>query len=703
MKSINIKSLFLVTFSFICIQQITAQYIGYTQETWQNQEAVEKAFLELQNTKAFKQHLKNLTVRPHVVGSKANEAAMEYISKVMGDAGLQVTQYPYDVYLPKEPGYSLIEIVTPSRSVLNQKEDIIEEDPFSKDEALWKGWNAFSGSGDVTGEIVYVNYGRREDFEQLKALGVKLEGKIILARYGGNFRGFKAKFAEANGASGLIIFTDPADSGFAKGLVFPEGPYYNNSTIQRGSLLTADFTGDPLTPFEPALPLDGKKKVKRIKPEDGQFHTIPVSPISYGEAEKIIQHMKGMAVPKNWQGGLPYTYRVEGGPSLKVRLKVEQKKDFVRATNVIGMLKGSEAPDEWIILGSHYDAWGFGATDPNSGTAMLLSLSETLGKLKKEGFAPKRSILIGHWDAEEHGVIGSSEWVEHLQKDLKAKGIAYMNFDGGVSGKNFGASSAPTLKKLLLETSKKVDYPYTEQNLFEFWKKEGQQEPNIGNLGGGSDHIAFYMHVGVPSLSGGAGGANLYHSNYDSFYFYEKFVDPEFKMGPMVEQMAGMMALILANGTLVPYDLNKYATDLAMHFSNATKKVESYHPDFEGFNKVAQAIDALKESAEKLTAGMESFLKKESFSKQKIKGINKQLIALEKSFISEKGMYFGSWYRSLYAASDPYSGYGAWILPGVEYEIANQETKRLTEWDNRYAEAILDLKLKMEALLMELK
>ena len=550
---------------------------------------------------------------------------------------------------------------------------------------------------------MYVNYGRREDFEQLKALGVKLEGKIILARYGGNFRGFKAKFAEANGASGLIIFTDPADSGFAKGLVFPEGPYYNNSTIQRGSLLTADFTGDPLTPFEPALPLDGKKKVKRIKPEDGQFHTIPVSPISYGEAEKIIQHMKGMAVPKNWQGGLPYTYRVEGGPSLKVRLKVEQKKDFVRATNVIGMLKGSEAPDEWIILGSHYDAWGFGATDPNSGTAMLLSLSETLGKLKKEGFAPKRSILIGHWDAEEHGVIGSSEWVEHLQKDLKAKGIAYMNFDGGVSGKNFGASSAPTLKKLLLETSKKVDYPYTEQNLFEFWKKEGQQEPNIGNLGGGSDHIAFYMHVGVPSLSGGAGGANLYHSNYDSFYFYEKFVDPEFKMGPMVEQMAGMMALILANGTLVPYDLNKYATDLAMHFSNATKKVESYHPDFEGFNKVAQAIDALKESAEKLTAGMESFLKKESFSKQKIKGINKQLIALEKSFISEKGMYFGSWYRSLYAASDPYSGYGAWILPGVEYEIANQETKRLTEWDNRYAEAILDLKLKMEALLMELK
>jgi N-acetylated-alpha-linked acidic dipeptidase len=288
-------------------------------------------------------------------------------------------------------------------------------------------------------------------------------------------------------------------------LVYPEGPYFNASTIQRGSLLTVDFTGDPLTPFEPALPLDGKKKVKRLKPSEVGLHTIPVLPIAYGEAQKIMSQMTGAPVPLAWQGGLPFTYRLEGGSHLKVRVKVDQPINYTRVANVVGTLKGAELPDEWIILGCHFDAWGFGATDPNSGTAMLLSLSESLGKLAAQGYRPKRSIMIAHWDAEEHGVIGSSEWVEQLSDELGAKAIAYMNFDGGVSGKNFGASASPTLKKLITEASKAVDYPYTDQSLFDFWKR-GAAEPSIGNLGGGSDHIAFYMHVGVPSLSGGAGG-----------------------------------------------------------------------------------------------------------------------------------------------------------------------------------------------------
>ncbi|MGB1831951.1 MAG: M28 family peptidase, partial [Flavobacteriaceae bacterium] len=412
--------------------------------------------------------------------------------------------------------------------------------------------------------------------------------------------GFKAKFAEENGASGLIIYTDPKDSGFTKGLVYPEGPYYNESTIQRGSLLTTDFTGDPLTPFAPALPLEGKKKISRLKPEEAQLHRIPVTPIAYGEAEKILAQMNGKPVPQNWQGGLPFTYRLEGGKALTVRLKVDQKIDFVRASNIVGTLKGSEAPDEWIILGCHFDAWGFGATDPNSGTAMLLSLSETLGKLKKQGYSPKRSILIGHWDAEEFGVIGSSEWVEQLRDELNAKGVLYMNFDGGVSGKNFGAAAAPTLKKLILENAKKVNYPYTDQNLYDFWKKENKNEPNIGNLGGGSDHIAFYMHVGVPSLSGGASGPNLYHSNYDSFHFYENFVDPAFQMGPMVEQLAGLMALTMANGELIPYDLSRYAEDLKLHFKTATQKILNYHSAFKGFKKTETAIAQLKDVSAQL-------------------------------------------------------------------------------------------------------
>jgi len=685
------------------IQLSQAQYEGYSQSRWEAQLQIEEAFFKQINTTSFKTHLKKLTERPHVVGSEANAEVQRYMGEVMQRAGFEVTKYPYDLYLPNKPGSSLIEIVTPSRAVLNQKEDIIPGDSFSEDPELWKGWNAFSGSGDVTAEVVYANYGRKEDFEMLQELGVDVKGKIVLARYGGNFRGFKARFAEANGAAGLIIFTDPKDSGYTKGLVYPEGPYYNESSIQRGSLLTTDFTGDPLTPFEPALPLDGKKKIKRMSPDQAQLHTIPVTPVAYGEAKKILGQMRGRAVPQSWQGGLPFTYRLEGGASLTVRLKVNQKIDFVRAANVVGMLKGSEAPDEWIILGCHFDAWGFGATDPNSGTAMLLSLSETLGKLKKQGYAPKRSILIGHWDAEEHGVIGSSEWVEQLRDQLNAKGVVYMNFDGGVSGKSFGASAAPTLKKLLIETSKKVRYPYTDQSLFEFWKKDTQSEPSIGNLGGGSDHIAFYMHAGVPSLSGGAGGPNLYHSNYDSFQFYEQFVDPEFQMGPMVEHMAGLMALRMANAELIPYNLNRYAYDLKLHFTNATNKIKGYDQNFEGFNSSTAAIRSLEVTSKILTTQLQSFLEEGGLSKKDQRALNQQLISLEKSFLSEQGMYFGKWYKSLYASSDPFSGYAAWILPGLEYEIALKSSDRLEEWDTRYAAAIGSLELKMKQLLQDLE
>ena len=697
------KRLILIIISCFVIQFSAAQYDGYSSNSWENQLEIEALFLKHIDKTSFKKHLQKLTERPHVVGSKTNEEVIRYIGEVMNEAGLDVINYPYDVYLPKHPGSSLIEIVTPSRQVLNQKEDIISDDPFTKDSLLWKGWNAFSGSGDVTAEIVYANYGRKEDFETLKELGVDIKGKIVIARYGGNFRGYKAKFAEANGAAGLIIYTDPKDSGFTRGLVYPEGPYYNESTIQRGSLLTTDFTGDPLTPFEPALPLDGKKKIKRLDPKEAQLHTIPVTPIGYGEAEKILGQMKGVVVPQSWQGGLPFTYRLDGGTSLTVRLKVDQKIDFVRATNVIGTLKGSEAPNEWIILGCHLDSWGFGATDPSSGTAMLLSLSQTLGKLKEDGFAPKRSILIGHWDAEEHGVIGSTEWVEQMRDQLNAKGVVYMNFDGAVSGKGFGASAAPTLKKLLVETSKNVQYPYTDQTLYEFWNKENMSEPPIGNLGGGSDHIAFYMHVGVPSMSGGAGGPNVYHSNYDSFRFYEKFVDPEFQMGSMVEHIAGLMALRMANGDIIPYNLNRYAADLKMHFGNAENKIREYDKEFEGFKLTGEAIKSLKNTSEKLTMKIKSYLEEGNYSKRELKRLNKQMIALEKSFISDRGMYFGSWYKSLYASSDPFSGYAAWILPGLEYEIALKSSNRLEEWDERYSAAVGSLNLKMNKLIAEIE
>ena len=666
---------------------------------------VEKLFLNIVDPDSFKSHLKELTIKPHVSGSIANEQVQNYIKKTMSSAGLDVMLYPYDVYMSKEPGNSIVEIVLPSREPLNQQENILKEDPFSSDPELWKGWNAYSGSGDVTAEIVYANYGRKEDFEKLKALGIQIKGKIVIARYGGNFRGYKAKFAQENGAVGLIIYTDPKDSGFTKGLVYPEGPFYNETTIQRGSLKTQKFSGDPLTPFNPALPLESRKKIKRLNPENVELHKIPVTPLSYGAAQKILEKMKGNPVPSSWQGGLPFTYRIEGRSNLKVRLKVDQKRNFVRINNVIGSIKGDKYPNEWIILGCHLDAWGFGATDPNSGTAMLLSLSESLGKLIRKGYKPKRSILIAHWDAEEHGLIGSTEWVEQMRDELSAKGVAYLNFDGGVSGKKFGASSAPSLKKLIIDATKEVKYPYADETVFSFWKgeKNKNKEPPIGNLGGGSDHVAFYMHLGIPSMSGGSGGTTLYHSNYENFHSYKSFVDPEFKMGETIEKIAGIMALRLANSNIILYDVERYAKDLIIHFERVENKIKKYDSKFKGFDLSKESILNLSKSSSELSSKILLANNKKEMSRKKLKSINKQMISLEKSFIDYKGMYYGNWYRSLYASSDPFSGYGAWILPGIEYEIALKSSDKLDEWDRRYSKSISELNQKIKKLISVFK
>jgi N-acetylated-alpha-linked acidic dipeptidase len=673
------------------------QLDGFFQKSRAAEKSIEANYLKAVQFDRFKVHLKELTKAPHIAGTPENEAVAAYMSKVMREAGMNVKIHPYDVYLPNDPGESVLQLISPVAMTLSQQEGPVEGDPFSTDPRLHKGFNAFSGSGDITAEVVYANYGTKADFEKLAEMGTDLNGKVVIARYGGNFRGFKAKFAEAAGAAALIIYTDPEDSGSGKGKVYPDGPFFNETTIQRGSLLTLDYTGDPLTPFEPALPRDGKVQAKRLDPKDVDFHTIPVSPIGYGAAKEILSRMKGAAVPETWQGGLPFDYKLTGGSDLKVRVMVDQKSDFIRANNVIGTFVGSKYPDEWIILGSHYDAWSFGATDPNSGTAMMLTLAEALGELVRNGEAPARSVMIGHWDAEEQGVIGSTEWVEQYQKELGAKAVTYMNFDGGVSGRNFGVSSAPTLKNLIIEASKEVAYPDSAKTVFQVWAGKND-EPRIGNLGGGSDHIAFYMHVGIPSLSGGVGGPTAYHSNYDNFNYYSKFVDPSFKMGGTVAQVIGILTLRLANAEVIPYDVPRYAQDLRGHFDNAVKNVKTIAPDFSTFDQVDVAIKKLELSSASFETARDAALSDNKLSKGKISKINKGLLALEKSWIDPKGMYYGSWYRSLYVSTDPFSGYASWILPGIQYEVEIKSTDRLEEWDIRYANAILDLSSKVDKL-----
>ncbi|WP_209328755.1 M28 family peptidase [Lunatimonas salinarum] len=693
MKNLLTLLLFILTSSYLEAQEL---HYGFSNSNLATQKQLEEQFLELVDFSRFRVHLEVTASEPHVAGSEANHKVGRYLVETMEAAGWEVKSYPYDVYLAAEPGESFVEIVTPQRKPLNQQEYILSEDPYSNHPALEKGWNAYSGSGDVTAEIVYANYGTKADFEKLKALGISVEGKIVIARYGGNFRGYKAKFAEEYGAVGLLIFTDPADSGYAKGLVYPEGIYYNESSVQRGSLLTVPFTGDPLTPFQPALPLDGNKQVARNSPKEAGLPNIPVSPIPYASAREIIGAMKGQPVPAGWQGGLPFTYRVEGGEALTVRIKVEQKRDFVRINNVVGMLEGSTYADEWVILGCHYDAWSFGATDPNSGTSMLLSLSETLGKMAKAGKRPKRSILIAHWDGEEHGVIGSAEWVEQLKDELQAKAVAYLNFDGAVSGKNVGGASSPTLKYLMGGATKSVKLPDSDQTIFDTWAGENA-EPPIRPLGGGSDHIAFYMFAGIPSLSGGAGGPTLYHTNYDNLHFYEKFADSSFKMGGTVEQWVGIMALRAANADVIPYKPTQYAEDLKAHFDQAESQISTFSDDFPGFTRSKTAIATLASQAEKFEQAVEVALAKDKLSNRQLKRLNQQLLEWEKSFLAKEGMPFGSWYKSLYGSTDPFSGYASWVLPAIQYYIELKDLTAMEKWDINYSEAIQLLSKKIEA------
>ncbi len=649
---------------------------------------MEQMFLEKQDKSRFKTHLYGLTELPHITASKNNEKVRDYIVKSMKDAGLKVEVFPYDIYLPVMPGYTAAELVTPVRMPLNNKENIFKEDRFSGHPDLTQGFNAYTGSGDVTAEVVYVNMGRKEDFEQLAAMGISVKGKIALARYGGNFRGYKAKFAEQYGAIGLLIFTDPGDSGYMKGLVYPEGPYYDESSIQRGSLLTLPYSGDPLTPMQPALPIDGTKKIERLKPEDvKELHYIPVMPLSYGSAKEIIARMKGKPVPAAWQGGLPYTYRIEGGPDLKVRVNVKQEHKTQRVYNIIGTLEGSENPNEWVIAGCHYDAWNFGSIDPNSGTAMLLGVAETLGKMAKEGKKPKRTIKIGHWDAEEVGIIGATEWVEHFRDELNTNTIAYLNADAAVGGKNFGGGASPTLKDVMITTTSKVQYPDSSKSVLDMWKGK-EKEPAIGNLGGGSDHLPFYTHVGIPSWSGGTGGVSIYHSIFDNLSYYERFTDPDFKFGPMVEQVFGFALMDLASNNLIPYGLNRYGVDSKKHFEDLQKSFTNLLTESKStfnFTKLIAAADKLTDAGAKCaTALMKA-------NPKHLKEVNQRLIKLERYWIDGDGMPYGKWHKSLYVSSDPYSGYASWMMPAFHYELSLKNTTNLLSWETKYLAAMNNL------------
>jgi len=679
---------------------------GFGPSTANQQRSCEAQLAEEPTPEAFRSHLAALTDEPHPAGSAANDRVRAYIDSVMTAAGLSTAQYPYDLYMPSPESArdTEVAIVTPTRQPLNRQENIHDADRFSGHPDLRPAWNAYSGSGDVTREVVYANYGRKADFETLDSLGVDLDGKIVVARYGGNFRGFKAKYAEESGAAGLLMYTDPADGGYTEGVPYPDGRYLSESMIQRGSVLTP-LGGDPLTPDGPSLPTDEDHDVDRLDPSAADLSEIPVAPLPYGSARKILTRMTGDAVPDGWQGGLPFAYRTTGGPDLTVRLKVDQPKQMTRATNVVGTVRGTEHPDEWVILGSHFDAWTFGATDPNSGTAMLLTLAEALGTLADSGCRPDRSIKIAHWDAEEYGILGSTEWVEQLEDSLQAGAVAYLNADGAVSGSRFGGAAAPSLKGPMLDAAKAVSYPDAEADtttVYDHLAARTDEGDRLGNLGGGSDHVGFYTYAGVPSWSGGfSGNTPVYHSAYDNFAWYERFADTSFVYGPALARLDGTLALRLANADVLPYDVPQYAQDLRGHVESLAETAQEHGMD-PSFDPLMGAIDTLDRAAVAFVETRDARLA--NGPPPNAAAVNETLLSLEQAFQYADGLQFGDQYRSLYASPNPFNGYASWMLPGLRHPVetdASDDT--LARWTDVYRDAIVRLTARVRTATTQLE
>lgn len=630
-----------------------------------------------------------LASEPHHAGSRGDARTIDRLVEAFESMGLRVTKHEIWPYLA-QPLDASVAIVSPVQMELPLRERELAEDPFTGHPELTIGFNAFSGSGEAAGRVVYANYGRLEDFETLERLGVDLEGAIVIARYGGNYRGYKAKFAQEAGAAGVLIYSDPRNSGYMRGLPYPEGGWNNETSIQRGSIITLAQPGDPLTPFIPAV-----KDADRLDPEAVALPRIPVQPIGWGAAREIMSRMAGRALPRelvgDWQGGLPFAYRLEGGPDLRVRVAVRQSRQITRTANVIAELPGARFPEEKIILGCHHDAWGFGAGDPLAGLIVLMETARSFAELAKDGFTPDRTIVFACWGAEEMGIIGSTEWVEAHREDLAKNAVAYINLDMSAMGPNFWASSAPALKQLIADASLSVPNAGTngEKTIREAWTDGREREPRMGNLGGGSDHIGLYCHIGVPCLAiGGGGGPGVsYHSSYDTLAWYRMVVGDDYEPALMLARMANTLAVRLADAPLIPLDPLRYVRDAREHMKSLGDRAEALDVgvDLTPLEDALQAYDdAISEPWGRLLQSVEAG----RVSDRQLESINAVLLTMERNWIDEEGLPGRPWFRNLYVANNPNSGYGAWMLPALRQAIEDRDAVAATKAVERCVEAV---------------
>jgi N-acetylated-alpha-linked acidic dipeptidase len=656
--------------------------------------------------------IQKLSDKPHLAGTPASKAVAEYIAAQLREWGLETHVEEFDALLPT-PQHLTLEMTEPKPFHARLTEPPVAGDKNSEDAGQVPPYNAYSGSGDITAPVVYVNFGVPADYDYLAKQGISVKDKIVIARYGGSWRGVKPKVAAEHGAVGCIIYSDPHEDGYFQGDVYPKGPYRPAGGAQRGSVLDiAQYPGDPLSPGFASEP--GAKRLGLT--EAHTLMKIPVLPISYEDAQPLLESLTGPVAPEEWRGALPVTYHLGPG-STKVHLKVEMDNSTHPLYDVIARIPGSEFPDQWLLYGNHHDAWVHGADDPLSGTASLLETARTLSQLVKEGWKPRRTVMLAFWDGEEFGLVGSTEWCEKHATELNGKLVAYINSDSNARGR-LGAGGSHTLESFMAEVARDVKDPRNGRPLAENMRARGMGRrtsggtaPTAGNnsgathpdgtpddgkfhltaLGSGSDYTPFLQHMGIASLNlgfGGEGGGGVYHSDYDDFYWYSHFGDPTFEYGKALSEVTSTALLRLADAPLLPFEFTHFADTVGRYVGEIEKLKKGDRPSFDDLKR---GVGDLKKSAAAFEAAYNEVLPKldspqAAKQEDKLRDVNAILFRTERAMAPPQGLPNRDWYKHRIYAPGTYTGYAVKTLPGLREAMeggrldeANQQAAQVTE------------------------
>ena len=652
---------------------------GYTAQSSVSERALEADAIKRPSPATASGHSRALSKETHVSGTPAQARTRDYVINQLKSSGLETEVRSYDIWMP-HPTAVHVSRVSPQPKELTLREPPVEGDATS---SLWQypTVNGYSGAGDASGEVVYVNYGLIEDYAQLDSLGISVRGKIAVARYGRSFRGIKAREAEKHGAVALLIYSDPQDDGYVVGDVYPEGPMRNSAGVQRGSVLNLD--GDPSTQGYPSKPGAPRLATDRL-----DVPHIPVVPIGYGNAAELLRFVRGAAVPRGWQGGLAFHYHIGPGP---VKARVTVRDD--RATSptkpiydTFAMIRGSQYPDEMVIIGGHRDGWGPGAADNVSGTVSVLEAARAVAEAVKQGVRPKRTMVFATWDAEEWGLIGSTEYVEDDSLRLSRGAVAYLNQDVAAQGVRFGGGGSPSLRGVLRDVARLVPDPNGKGSVYAEWRRASavpdSAEPAMGDPGGGSDFAGFYNHLGIPIAEWGFGGAGgVYHSQYDSYAWMTKFGDPGFQYHAAAAKIAAAMMLRLANADILPYDYVEYARTMRRYIAPIERSVSDRKWNLSATGLRA-AIDRLEREGTAFNAARDSALSAAP-SSQQLQRTNAALMRVERALTRPEGLKTRPWFRNLIYAADENNGYANMVFPSVNEAIrSGDETLARSELDD---------------------